>query len=106
MTEWRNAPREIVLASDDPVIWAILEAHFEQRPLNFRYFGGTGDSKLEVRVCVPEIVFRIKGFSSTWFEGFCQTRNARRVFNCARVDILPPGWGQKEILQCYYPDSD
>lgn len=91
MTAWRTGRREIVLASDDPVVWPILEAHYEKRPLRFRYLGSSGDWTQQVRVCVPEVVFRIEGFSATWFEGFCQLRQARRTFNCHLVDFIPPG---------------
>jgi hypothetical protein len=97
MRDWRTNPREIVLASDDPVIWPILEAHYEGRAIRFLYLGASGDCTRQIRACVPEVVFRIKGFSSTWFEGFCQLRRARRTFNCSLVDFVPPGTDETNL---------
>lgn len=86
-TRWRTAKRKILLASDDPIVWPILAAHYEARPIRFLYWGGSNPG--ETREVIPLVLFTVAGFHSVWFEAWCPMRQAKRTFNCKKIQLLP-----------------
>jgi len=87
--DWQQAPKEAVLHSDDPKVWRILACYWLQEHVDFIYHGGS-ESGTPRRV-IPREVFQAEGYSSVWFRGYCELRQADRTFNLKRLEFLLPG---------------
>ena len=83
---WLAAEREPVFFSDNPREWAVLEAHWEGREINFIYLGGSTPG--EPRRVVPMKVFRVAGQGSVYFTGWCQVRGEERTFRLDKIQSL------------------
>jgi len=85
--DWEQAPKEAVLHSDDPKVWRILACYWLQEPVDFIYHGGS-EAGTPRRV-IPKEVFEVEGYSSVWFRGYCDLRQAERTFNMKRMEFIP-----------------
>jgi hypothetical protein len=75
---WLIQPRNPVLASDDPLARMFIEAMLKNEPVEFIYFGGSkpgGPRKVNV-----SFVFQHEQDGRIYVAGFCQDRQANRVF--------------------------
>ncbi len=88
LAAWQRAPREPLFYSDEPHLWRVLAACWQQEPLTFDYWGGTEPGAR--RTVVPRSVFTVPGYGGIWCEAWCTRRNALRTFRLDRMLIAPP----------------
>lgn len=83
LATWQRGGREPVFYSEDPAVWTILAACWEQRSLSVRYWGGTEPGGR--RTIRPRSVFTVRGYRGIWCEAWCETRQAWRTFRLDRL---------------------
>ena len=83
---WRRAEWTPVFHSEIPGEWEIIEAMWLCAPLRFRYLGGSEPGM--ARVIIPTSVYRVRGYSALYFQGWCELRQGKRVFRADRCEFL------------------
>ena len=83
---WRNLPRTLLSASDDPFAAALIRAAARRSDIRIVYSGGSegGGS----RVISPLGVFTVEGYQGVYVSALCHRRNAERVFRLDRIEAL------------------
>lgn len=83
---WRNLPRTILSASDDPFAAALIQAAARRSNIRIVYAGGSevGGS----RVISPLGVFTVEGYEGVYVSALCHRRNAERVFRLDRIEAV------------------
>ena len=83
---WRNLPRTLLSASDDPFAMALIQAAARRSDIRIVYSGGSeaGGS----RVISPLGVFTVEGYQGIYVSALCHRRNAERVFRLDRIEAL------------------
>lgn len=83
---WRNLPRTLLTASDEPFAAALIRAAARRSDIRIVYSGGSeaGGS----RVISPLGVFTVEGYEGVYVSAVCHRRNAERVFRLDRIEAL------------------
>ena len=83
---WRNLPRTLLSASDDPFAAALIQAAARRSDIRIVYSGGSevGGS----RVISPLGVFTVEGYQGIYVSALCHRRNSERVFRLDRIEAL------------------
>lgn len=86
LSAWREADRTPVFVSDDPHVWRMLVAMWQQDTIEFRYWGGSKPGT--TRRIRPLGVFRSSTFLGLYVEGHCEAAGERRTFRLDRVEWI------------------
>ena len=71
--------------SEAPELRPLLSAIRGNRPVRFRYFGGSCFGA--DREVTPGLLFTVDGFSGAYLSGYCHTRRAERTFRVERMAL-------------------
>jgi hypothetical protein len=85
LARWQEAARRPIMDSEAPELRPLLSAIRGNRPVRFRYFGG---SCFGVdREVTPGLLFTVDGFAGAYLSGYCHTRRAERTFRIERMAL-------------------
>ncbi|MFV0416753.1 MAG: WYL domain-containing protein [Chthoniobacterales bacterium] len=85
LDKWQSAARQPVRSSLDPLINHLLYAAENEQKIAINYEGGSHFG--ETRRISPGLIFRCEGYSGTWVDAYCHTREAQRTFAIERIRL-------------------